>query len=422
MCDGGGHEHPAEGVVSRRGLLQGMVSLAALAACSPERTGPARSRATATPSPLPSRAPSVDALTAYALAMHLHASTSEGVGSVRSHLAQAAANGYDVAWFTEHDWRRRRLLYRRTYSFTPDEAQFGGTWTLESVPAEGTPDSGSGASFVAAPVSPDDPGAPRGSLHVHVTGSGAPATVGRRVRTEGTSRANFRSRIAGRTVAVDVLPAGTGPGAWGEVLFGLSHHPAAHGRPDAVHSVLYRLRADVRTRAVTAQGPTAVVDVPVTPGRWQTVTFDLVTDTGRAWPDLDPRDNSLNEIVFRATSTGGAPAEVFFGFLRFEETAGYDAVGVERNLVARYADEVPGVLGLIGTEISLGPHMNQFGGPQGPYDYGPVSSLRETPGDIRRSIADFVHRQGGWPASTTRPVHPRRSPATCWPSAPAAPT
>src|SRR4051812_30382055 len=49
----------------------------------------------------------------------------------------------------------------------------------------------------------------------------------------------------------------------------------------------------------------------------------------------------------------------------------------------------------MGTEISLGPHMNQFGGPQHPYDYGPVQSLRDKPGDIRPSIVAFVHSQGG---------------------------
>jgi hypothetical protein len=394
MCDDGGHAHAAATGVSRRGLLQGMVALAALAACSPDAGG--GRRAAVAPSPLPSRAPNPAGLSAYVLGMHLHASTSEGVGSVRSHLAQAAANGFDVAWFTEHDWRRRRLLYRRSYSFTPDEEQFGGTWTLESVPSEGSPDDGSGTSFRSDPVTPNDPRTPRGSLRVRVAGSGAdPATVGRRVRTEGTSRANFRSRIAGRLVSVDVLPAAGGPDASGEVLFGLSHHPAAHGRPDAVHAIVYRLRPDLRTRAVRAEGTTAVVDVPVTPGRWQTIGFDLVADVGRAWPDLDPRDNTLSEIVFRATSRNRATAEVFFGFLRFDERAGYDAVGVERDLVGRYAEEVPGVLGLIGTEISLGPHMNQFGGPQDPFDYGPVPSLRQTPGDIRRSITEFVHAQGG---------------------------
>ena len=66
--------------------------------------------------------------------MHLDASASEGEGSVRSQLAQAATHGYDVAWFTEHDSLRRRLLFRPTYSFVPGELVNGGRWELERMP------------------------------------------------------------------------------------------------------------------------------------------------------------------------------------------------------------------------------------------------------------------------------------------------
>ena len=46
-----------------------------------------------------------------------------------------------------------------------------------------------------------------------------------RVHAEGTSRANFRSRIAGRTISVDHLPDTTGAHGWGEVLFTLPASP-----------------------------------------------------------------------------------------------------------------------------------------------------------------------------------------------------
>jgi hypothetical protein len=331
MDDATGHVHALDPTLSRRGVLQGMVALAALAACSP-----ADSRS---PAPAPSpRAPNAAGLSAYVLAMHLHASASEGVGSVRAHLAQAAATGVDVCWFTEHDWRRRRLLFRETYSFTPDERQLGGTWTLDPLADVGRPAPGSGATFVGTPVSPDDPAAVKGSLRVTAISAGGATTVGRRVHSEKTSRLNFMSRIAGRTVAVDVLPADSGPQAWAEVFFGLSFHPAAHGRPAGLYSLLYRLRTDVTERTVTADGTTGIVDVPVRRGSWQSVTFDLTGDVGRAWPDLDPRDNALVEIQFRAASDRRATADAFFGHLRFQEQTGYDAVGVEHDLVARHRD------------------------------------------------------------------------------------
>jgi hypothetical protein len=188
----------------------------------------------------------------------------------------------------------------------------------------------------------------------------------------------------------------SGAGAWAEVLFTLSTHPGAESRPDGAVAVLYRLRTDVAAAARSSAGSLGVVDVPVAGGRWQTVAFDLLADLTALWPEMDARDNSLHDIEFRASSTGRAPADVCFGYLRLDEQAGYDAVGVEQDLVARYADAVPDVLGLVGTEISFGPHLNQFGGTLAPYDYGPVHRLSDQPGaDIIPSVVDFIHAQGG---------------------------
>jgi hypothetical protein len=380
--------------LTRRRLLQGMVAVAALAGCD---DGGTRHRAAASATPLPPRPPRGDGLAAYVLAMHVHASASEGQGSMHAQLLQAAATGFDVLWFTEHDWRRRRLLFRPVYSFTPDETCYDGVWRLDREADEGDLAPGSGGGQVASPASPFDPATRKASLRLDATSTGAEAaTVRFRVHAEGTSRANFRSRIAGRTISVDHLPETSGGQAWGEVLFTLSRHPASGGRPAGVLEVLYRLRTDVDRAATSSDGTRAVVDVPVAAGRWQHVAFDLLGDLHAVWPDLDPRDNSLHDIEFRATSSGRAPARVFFGHLRFDEQAGYDAVGVEHDLVARYASAVRDVLGLVGTEISLGPHLNQFGGVQAPYDYGRIDSLRDVPGrDIIPSVVDFVHRQGG---------------------------
>jgi hypothetical protein len=346
--------------------------------------------------PLGSRAPSVDGLNAYVLGMHLHASTSEGVGSVRSQLAQAALNNFDVAWFTEHDWRRHRLLFRPSFSFVPEEEVMGGLWLLPALPAVGRPTSDSGGRLVGSPVSPHDPSPRKASLQLQVTSAGnAPATVGHRVDATTRSRLNYNARITGRTVSLDVLPTTVGPDAWGEVLFRLSRHPAAGGRPAGVCELRYRRRTDVSARAYSSDGLSGIVDVPVVAGQWQSVTFDLTADVHQVWTDIDPRDNSLNDIQLSATSRHRAPGELCYGYLRFDEQAGYDALGVEHDLLAAYAAGVPKVLGLVGTEISLGPHLNQFGGSQNQYDYGPGVSLIEQSSDIRGSVVDFIHAQGG---------------------------
>jgi hypothetical protein len=106
-------------------------------------------------------------------------------------------------------------------------------------------------------------------------------------------------------------------------------------------------------------------------------------------------------------SRNRATAEFFFGLLRIEE-AQVDALGVELELMEAYADEEPGVLGLVGTEYSGGPHINQYGGPQLPYNYGSVDRIGESTGEIRRSVVDFIHRQGGL-ASINHPLLPVQS-------------
>jgi hypothetical protein len=407
MCDD--PEHLPAAQMSRRRVLQGMAALAALAGCRP---------GTDTPRAAPIGSSDAGVLNPYVLAMHLHASASEGVGSVHSHLLQAAAHGFHVAWFTEHDWRRRRLLYRPRYSFLPDERALGGTWTVEPMEDVGSLGPDSGGRLVTTPVSPNDPAELKGSLFLRAVSTGAERAVVRyRIQGERASRENYRSRIAGCTVAVDVLPTVGSEDGWGEVEFALSHHPGSLVRTEGVVSIRYRLRPDITAYAVKSNnGATGVVDVPVIPGRWQTVQFDLVRDVGTVWPDMDPRDNCLHDIEFHALSRGTAPAEVYFGHLRIEERAEYDALGVERELLASYTRRVPEVLGLVGTEISLGPHLNQFGGPQDPYDYGPVASLGDQLGDIRGSIVDFVHAQGGL-ASINHPSVPEGSDAAAEPEA-----
>ena len=153
--------------------------------------------------------------------MHLHASASEGAGSMRSQLAQAAATGFDVAWFSEHDWRRDRLLFRPSFSFDPDEVVMGGRWDLPAEPPTGSATGDSGGDLVSDPVSPKDPSPRKKSLRVHVTSTGAGrATVSHRVDALTHSRQNYSARITGRTVSIDVLPTATGADGWGEVLSG----------------------------------------------------------------------------------------------------------------------------------------------------------------------------------------------------------
>lgn len=379
---------PGSAGLSRRRVLQGAIGLAAVAGIGLPRRAAA--------APLPPRAPSAAGLNAYAMAMHLHASASEGAGSMSAHLAQAAANGLDVAWFTEHDWRRRRFLYRQGYHFLAKDLAYGAPWTVVKLANTGGLTAASAGQLVTSPVSPFDPATATGSLRLRATSTGANAGALRYQVNSNASRMNMIGRITGRVVSIDVLPNVVGPNAWGEVRVTLSRQPAGAGRPAGIIALLYRLRSDIPTRTVTAQGLTGIVDVPVTPGSWQTVVLDLSGDILAAWPDLDPRDNALTAMELHVVSRKRAPADLFFGYLRFDEQAGYDPVGVEHDLLAAYAPSTPTVLGLVGTELSFGPHLNQFGGDQSAdFPYGPVSTLSPKLGELRPGMVDFIHAQGG---------------------------
>src|SRR5690348_15517425 len=85
MCEDAAPAPRSPGL-SRRRVLQGAIGLAAVAGLGLPRRAAA--------APLPPRLPSATGLNAYAMAMHLHASASEGTGSMASHLAQASANGF----------------------------------------------------------------------------------------------------------------------------------------------------------------------------------------------------------------------------------------------------------------------------------------------------------------------------------------
>ena len=375
--------------LSRRRVLQGMVALAAF--------GGTGLRAAAA-APLPPRPPSVDGLAAYALAMHLHASASEGIGSMRAQLAQAALNGFDVAWFTEHDWRRRRLLFRGTYHFLANDSAYGGVWKLPKLAATGSLTKASGGALVASPVSPNDPATTKGALRLRATSTGAAAgTVRFHLDATTSSRANYAGRMSGRTLSVDVLPTRSSANAWAELLVSLSRQVASGSRPAGQISMLYRLRTDISARAYSSLGTQGIVDVPVPPGSWTTVTVDPAGDVLAIWPDLDPRDNALNDIEFHATSRAKAPAEVYFSYLHLDEQPGAlpQAVGVEQGIVAGYAAQVAPLLGFVGTEISLDVHLNQFGGTQADFPYPNPTALGQSYGDLRTSIVDFIHANGG---------------------------
>ena len=188
--------------------------------------------------------------------MHLHASASEGAGSIRSQLAQAALNGLDVAWFADHDWRRHRLLFRQTYSFTANETQFGGTWNVPKMANTGSLATGSGGVLVTTPVSPNDPATRKGSLRLRATSAGtAAASVRQPDRRRGLLARELPQpdrRPDGRRSTSWRRRAASTPGArCSSSSSPTSLAPAV--RPAGIVTLLYRLRSDITARATEQQ-------------------------------------------------------------------------------------------------------------------------------------------------------------------------
>jgi hypothetical protein len=114
-------------------------------------------------------------LLAYSMAMHIHSSFSEQSGSMDSQFYQAATNGVDVLWLTDHDHRMDGVNYRNTVHFTSLTGEKGapgqgGKWTWQQRKS-GPVSRASAGKIVTTPCSPNDPVA-GGALSLTVQTSG----------------------------------------------------------------------------------------------------------------------------------------------------------------------------------------------------------------------------------------------------------
>ena len=388
--------------VDRRTVLQGAATTVALAG-----TGLSLESTTAL------AARQDDGLVPTRMAMHVHASFSEGIGSMQAHLAEAERTGVEVIWWTEHDHRmvaRRYLDNVHFNGLTEWSGATSVTWRSSYAGALRT----SSASIVTKPVSPNDVG--DRALRLSAVSSGAYG--GTRTLTADVRNYGLTTSIDGTTVVLDVRPIDIGEDAWFDIVVETSYRPAISGRPAGQYRLRYRVGGGRPVDSVVEVEPLdglIVVDAPAM--RWTTLSLDLVTDFTQLWPDVDFRDSALTEFAFAVTSRNQASSTFVVDALRFDRThkGANSVLEVQRELIAHYTPLFPTVVQHQGLEVSENtPHLNWLGVPE----IWPAAAPENTDIGLAISaiqasggVASYNHPFGtsGGPLSTSQRTAKRRA-------------
>jgi len=309
------------------------------------------------------------ALSPVSMAMHIHASFSEGIKSIRAassasmerQLDQAQRSGVDVIWWTEHDTRMTAYKFRQQVHFdslTETENNLPWTWR----PVTSGPLSTHGGGIVTSPASPKDPH-PRGALSVRASSSSNQRAAYGYIADTEQAELNLRTSLAGQSVLIEVYPQRVDADGYLEIKVLTSTRPAKSGRPSGMYELSYRFGGPGQPGTREASGLTGIINVAATPGQWNSVVLRPAADISAIWPDLDGRDASLYDIVLSAVSLGGATAGCF-DFLRFDRTLndGQQSLAVQAELIAVYESAYPTVTQFQAVELTKLPnHLNWFG-------------------------------------------------------------
>lgn len=304
------------------------------------------------------------------VAMHVHGSWSEAVASWQAQFQQAAVNGFDVLYLTDHDFRAMALGYATSLAGVP--------WVVSSTGslAQKTTDVSGGSIRLLAE-----------------SASQTPATLAMSP-AENFCRNRLRTSIAGTTLTQKVTSVKLSNGARYEIVIPLSYHPATAGRPAGQYRLVYRFGGS-RARFTADGGLTGVVQAP-RPYNGSAQVLDLAADVAAFWPDLVAIDNCLFGLSFVVTSprrTAVADARIASVTFRRTESSADAVIDNQAKIVSAYQASYPSVTGYPETEISKYlPDMNTFGMAQWLPDYSQFSKVHDT---LYRELVDKVHSLGG---------------------------
>lgn len=329
----------------------------------------------------------------YCMAMHVHASYSEGPGSMEAQLDQAVRSGVDVIWWTEHDHRMRAHGYQEAVSFeamVERENDLPWRWIAST---QGKPRTTHRFGVLADPP----PGKQQSKgLRLGVAGTGRGSFEHRLTGDSANSR--YRTSLDGQVIEVDIFPVTVTTASYVAVEILTSHRPRRNGRPAGRYRLSYRIGGGALPGARKVRGRTGIVTVDAPVGKWTTLRLTPADDLSALWPGLDGRDASLFELSLAATADGKQEATADLAGLRFRRTRNTkDApMRTQAELMAAYAAQFPTVRQIQALELSLTtPHLGWYGGKVSLPDLtGRKAEATQDAADALRSVS-LVHRSGG---------------------------
>jgi hypothetical protein len=296
------------------------------------------------------------------MAMHVHASASEGPGSMEAQLVQASRSGVDVLWWTEHDHRMSAhgAATLITFSGPSEPASDAAEWTW----------------------TPSSAGTPAHAEHVFCTRverhelGARPSAVQLTVQARGTGEARHllagqcenllnRTSLAGAVLSIEVFPTSISSAGFLAVDMVTSYRPSRAGVPAGEYVLSYRAGGSGPPgTAKVVNGTTALITMAAPVGRWTTLTMRPEADLARLWPGVDGQDAALVSLSVVAAADGpGRTASGLLTNLRFTRHAGGQLpLLTQRRIIQRYTTRFPTVRQIQALEVSLTtPHLGWYG-------------------------------------------------------------
>jgi hypothetical protein len=325
------------------------------------------------------------------MAMHIHASFSEGIASMDAHLDQARRHGVDVIWWTDHDFRLTAHGYRQAIGFDGQHEREG-HWDLtwKQVRSGGLADAD--LAFVSSPDNPRESG-----QKMRVTATATPNAAWSTYELEAKAQnAVYSTSYCDTTVELDVMQLAGGNDSRIVMEIVSSHRPARAGRPAGQYRIQYRIGGPVG-RSTERRGLVGVVGLPpIEPGSWRTVTLDPRADHAARWPDTVADDASLWRLRLGVQVRNGDTAAVLFDRLRFHRgrDSGLDPVEKLDEIIDAYRERYPRIAQYSAAEISLVLHLNAFGGTGQLPEYDSPQAVKNSSVKAQRAMVSWLHSQG----------------------------